>query len=262
MKLSIISLAGVLIFSLHTANAQDIEDGYYFLNKEYKPSDEKKAIYLLRIYTLADSCRQYSYYHFLGPLIRIETYKGKGAKLRQGFFAWYNKSGVMDSSGYYDEGLRDRLWLCVNAKGVIIRSRDFDKGRLVKETDIALEQEQAKAKALKDSAGHLPKRDEKESEFPGGPHGWLSFMNRNQRYPDRAVNNEIQGEVRLYFIVDTTGKLINPFLLKSVEVSLDEQALSLIRKSPDWIPATQDGRKVKSYKTQPIWYKLEIDNKR
>jgi protein TonB len=114
------------------------------------------------------------------------------------------------------------------------------------------------AKLSKDSANRAIKKDENESEFPDGSHGWLQYLNHNQRYPDRAGNNNVQGEIRTYFIINTAGRIIDPILIKSVEVSLDDMALSLLVKSPDWIPASQNGRKVKSYKIQPFWYKLDI----
>ena len=58
-----------------------------------------------------------------------------------------------------------------------------------------------------------PKKDEEdydktftkveiESEFPGGAAAWLRYLNKNLRYPDDAVNNEIQGTVVVQFIVD------------------------------------------------------------
>jgi hypothetical protein len=30
-----------------------------------------------------------------------------------------------------------------------------------------------------------------------------------------------------------------------------------MKKTPNWVPASQDGKKVKSYKKQPIVYRLE-----
>jgi protein TonB len=38
---------------------------------------------------------------------------------------------------------------------------------------------------------------------------------------------------------------------------LQEAALKAMKQSPNWIPATQNGRKVRSYKKQPIVFKLQ-----
>jgi antitoxin component YwqK of YwqJK toxin-antitoxin module len=240
---SAISLVIVFGFLLNTAQAQKIKDGYYYLNEDWKPAKEKTASYLLRVNAIGDSCKQFSYYHLLGPLIRIETFRSNQITIRQGFFAWYNQSGYADSTGYYENGQPDKLWIYLNPKGQIIRSKDYVKGKLVKETDLS---------------DPLKTKVESESEFPGGSHGWLEYLNHHQRYPDRAINNNVQGEIRTYFAVDTTGRISDPILIKSVEISLDDEALSLIISSPDWISASNNGQKIKSYKIQPFWYKIDI----
>jgi protein TonB len=48
------------------------------------------------------------------------------------------------------------------------------------------------------------------------------------------------------------------WLFHSVEYHLDREALRIFRLSPDWIPAVQDGHPVKSYKKQPIVFKMEV----
>jgi hypothetical protein len=246
----------ILLFSLllETAEAQNMKEGYYYFDNDWKPAKEKGAVYLLRAVALGDSCMQFKYYQLLGPLVRIETFRKGQPTVRQGFFAWYSLAGTADSAGYYENGLPDKLWLYVDAKGEISRSRIYEMGKLVQETNDAEERRKAREK---DSARQIRQPDSKDAEFVGGSHGWLLYLNHHFRYPDRAVNNEIQGEIRTYFRVDSAGKISEPILIKSVEISMDEQCLSLITGSPDWIPATKDGRNVKSYKVQPFIFKLE-----
>ena len=58
------------------------------------------------------------------------------------------------------------------------------------------------------------------------------------------------------FTIGTDGRIHDEFLTKSVEFTLDDEALRLIKQSPKWIPATQNGRKVRSFKRQPVQFKL------
>ena len=114
-----------------------------------------------------------------------------------------------------------------------------------------------------------PKKDEEdydktftkveiESEYPGGPAAWLRYLNKNFRYPDDAVNNEIQGTVVVQFIVDKEGNVSDVNAISGPESGgLREEAVRLIKKSGKWTPAVQNGRQVKSYKKQPIVFKLE-----
>jgi protein TonB len=114
-----------------------------------------------------------------------------------------------------------------------------------------------------------PKKDEEdydktftkveiESEYPGGPAAWLRYLNKNFRYPDEAVNNEIQGTVVVQFIVDKEGNVSDVQAISGpTDGGLREEAVRVIKKSGKWTPAVQNGRQVKSYKKQPIVFKLE-----
>src|SRR6202048_4994398 len=114
-----------------------------------------------------------------------------------------------------------------------------------------------------------PKKDEEdydktftkveiESEYPGGPAAWLRYLNKNFRYPDEAVNNEIQGTVVVQFIVDKEGNVSDVSAISGpTDGGLRDEAVRVIKKSGKWTPAVQNGRQVKSYKKQPIVVKLE-----
>ena len=94
------------------------------------------------------------------------------------------------------------------------------------------------------------------SQFPGGARGWEKYLVVNLRYPEDCIKRNIQGAVVVQFIVTEKGKVTNVEVVQSVHSSLDREAMRLIKQSPDWVPAVQDGRKVNSYKKQPIVFKL------
>ncbi|HEY6899865.1 MAG TPA: TonB family protein, partial [Puia sp.] len=96
-----------------------------------------------------------------------------------------------------------------------------------------------------------------ESEYPGGAAAWLRYLNKNMRYPDDALNNEIQGTVVVQFIVDKEGNVSDVTAISGPETGgLREEAIRVIKKSGTWIPAIQNGRKVKSYKKQPVIFRM------
>jgi protein TonB len=97
-----------------------------------------------------------------------------------------------------------------------------------------------------------------ESDYPGGPSQWLRYLSKNMRYPEEAVNNEIQGTVVVQFIVDKEGNVSDVQAISGpTDGGLREEAIRVIKKSGNWKPAIQNGRQVKSYKKQPIVFKLE-----
>ncbi|HEX9514141.1 MAG TPA: TonB family protein [Puia sp.] len=97
-----------------------------------------------------------------------------------------------------------------------------------------------------------------ESFYPGGIEAWKRYLNKNFRYPDEAQNNEIQGVVMVQFIVDKDGNVSDVRAVSGPEQGgLREEAVRVIKKSGKWTPAIQNGRQVKSYKNQPITFRLD-----
>lgn len=97
-----------------------------------------------------------------------------------------------------------------------------------------------------------------ESEYPGGTSAWQRYLNKSLRYPQDAIDNEIQGTVVVQFIVDKEG-MVSDVEAISGPNELREEAVRVIKKSGKWTPAVQNGRQVKSYKKQPITFRLETE---
>lgn len=112
-----------------------------------------------------------------------------------------------------------------------------------------------------------PKRDETdydqtftkveiESSYPGGQAAWMRFLIKTLRYPQEAQDQEIQGTVVVQFIVDKAGNVSDVEAVSGPN-ELRAEAIRVIKSSGKWTPAVQNGRQVKSYKKQPISFKLE-----
>ncbi|WP_207512026.1 energy transducer TonB [Longitalea luteola] len=97
-----------------------------------------------------------------------------------------------------------------------------------------------------------------ESEYPGGAAAWQRYLNRNLRYPQEAIDNEVQGAVVVQFIVDKEGNVSDVEAISGPN-ELRGEAVRVIKKSGKWTPAVQNGRQVKSYKKQPIVFRLEAE---
>jgi protein TonB len=97
-----------------------------------------------------------------------------------------------------------------------------------------------------------------ESEYPGGSAAWQRYLNKTLRYPQDAIDNEVQGTVVIQFIVDKEGNVSEVEAISGPE-ELRSEAVRVIKKSGKWTPAVQNGRQVKSYKKQPIVFRLETE---
>ncbi|HSB92065.1 MAG TPA: TonB family protein [Flavitalea sp.] len=97
-----------------------------------------------------------------------------------------------------------------------------------------------------------------ESDYPGGQAAWQRYLLKTLRYPQEAQDNEIQGTVVVQFIVDKAGTVSNVEAIAGPS-ELRDEAVRVIKKSGTWTPAVQNGRQVKSYKKQPIVFRLETE---
>ena len=98
---------------------------------------------------------------------------------------------------------------------------------------------------------------EQAPEFPGGPQAMMQFIKDNLKYPQIAKENGIQGRVILQFVVDETGQVTDPKVIRSIDPSLDTEAIRLVLSMPRWMPGMQDGKAVAVRYTIPVIFKLE-----
>lgn len=105
---------------------------------------------------------------------------------------------------------------------------------------------------------------EVESTYPGGDSAWQRFLVKNLRFPEETIN-KIRGrkprkwEVMVQFMVTKEGKVKDVTALTNHGGGLEEEAVRLIKRSGNWIPATQNGRVVNSYKRQPVIFRIEFE---
>jgi len=227
-------------------------EAFYMLDENFKGTTQQKANYFSHAEKIGDSCWQYDIYNINGPIISSEQYKDEKGQLAEGAFYYYNKKGTIDSTGSYKNGFQQGTWYFINEKGIYILQKEYESGDLISTKDLTKKNDSTDKKKEKKSV-----RDEKESVFPGGVQAWTTYLSSNMVYPQRAQNLVKQGTVVIQFIVDKKGYVISPAISQSIEFSIDQEALRLIKQSPVWTPAMQDGKIVKSYKKQPITFRLE-----
>jgi periplasmic protein TonB len=229
------------------------DEKFFAYDKDWKSlSNLDNATYFTRIKKVSDTCWEVNNYNLFGPMISKEVYKDGENKIAHGTWIFYKPNGYQDSICTFYNNLAHGKWSYTNDSNKVYLQKEFENGRLIAVHDIIKRDSINKAK---EETEKKVKRDEKESEFPGGLNAWSRYLNNNLKFPDRALKGNMKGMVVVQFVVDTEGKVEMIDIYKSVEYSLDEEARRLIDKSPKWIPGTQDGRKVKTYKRQPIIFR-------
>lgn len=93
--------------------------------------------------------------------------------------------------------------------------------------------------------------------FPGGDQALFKFLSDNIRYPVIAQENGIQGRVICQFVVNRDGSIVDVEVVRSVDPSLDREAIRVIRSMPNWKPGMQRGKAVRVKYTLPVNFRLQ-----
>lgn len=97
---------------------------------------------------------------------------------------------------------------------------------------------------------------EQMPSFPGGISGLRTYLNQNVRYPAEAQETCVQGRVVVSFVVGKDGHISDVTVLRSVDPSLDKEAVRVIRNMPRWTPGKQGGEPVKVRYNVPVSFRL------
>lgn len=94
-----------------------------------------------------------------------------------------------------------------------------------------------------------------DARFNGGHVAMEQYIRSNVRYPQKAIEEKIQGTVTVRFVVEVDGSISN-ISVRSKESILDEEAIRLIKNMPKWIPGKNDGIPLRTIQTLPINFTL------
>ncbi len=108
-----------------------------------------------------------------------------------------------------------------------------------------------------ESENHIFTVVEKMPQFPGGDAALLKFIGNSIKYPVIAQENGIQGRVVVSFVVNRDGSVVDAEVIRSIDPSLDREALRVVGTMPKWSPGEQRGKPVRVKYTVPIQFRLQ-----
>jgi len=82
------------------------------------------------------------------------------------------------------------------------------------------------------------------------------YLSNNIKYPQIAIETNTQGRVTCQFIVNRDGSIVDVEVVRSVDPSLDREAVRVIKSMPKWRPGIQNGKPVRVKYFLPVNFKL------
>ena len=93
--------------------------------------------------------------------------------------------------------------------------------------------------------------------FPGGDAALMAYLRDNIHYPTVAAENGVQGRVVVGFVVERDGSITDVNVLRSVDPSLDREAMRVVKSMPRWNPGKQNGSAVRVKYQVPVSFRLQ-----
>jgi TonB family protein len=109
-------------------------------------------------------------------------------------------------------------------------------------------------KSIQEESINAPGTLDTPPQFKGGQKKLVRFLNKNLHYPSSAEELGVEGKVFVYFIIEANGALSNFKVLRGIGAGCDEEALRVLRLSPNWQAGTLNGVEVRSSYVLPITF--------
>ena len=111
--------------------------------------------------------------------------------------------------------------------------------------------------ALSHDTNSSPTSVEQMPEFPGGIGALDQYLIRNLRYPQRAKQANVSGQVFVQFVVTETGEIRELRILKGIGFGCDEEAVRVVSQMPNWKPGEQSGKPISVQYNLPIQFIID-----
>jgi TonB family protein len=93
--------------------------------------------------------------------------------------------------------------------------------------------------------------------FPGGEQQLAQYIQNKLEYPQDAIDNDVEGTINVHFAVDEKGNIYQPVIKgEKLGYGLDDEALTVVKNMPKWVPGNLKGKNVKTYYDLPITFTL------
>jgi TonB family protein len=98
---------------------------------------------------------------------------------------------------------------------------------------------------------------EQSAEPVGGLERFYQWIRRTMKYPASVRTGEIEGNVLVKFVIEPTGAITNPTIVKGLDSDCDNEAIRLMSMAPKWKPGRMSGKAVRQNYTMPISFRRD-----
>jgi TonB family protein len=232
-----------LFLFVNTSFAQNNQVDTTWFDSDWKEISKKYASFY-RTVKKSGTAFQVSDYYLNGNLQMVAEANQLSPLVKNGTCTYYNKNQTKSSSGIYKDGKQLGAW---------IYYYDNQKDSSLLTVLENGEKQYIRKSKLEDVYTVV----EVMPEFPGGTAEMVKFIQTHVKYPKQARKKGWTGKTFLKFIIDPSGNVIDPIIIKSSGYSiLDDEALRVVSEMPKWAPGTQNNKPVSVFFNLPLNFAL------
>lgn len=225
---NLIALFGILFVLNSFAQQKD------FLNEELQKQQEEIGAAYVRTSEKKGDVYDVNVTFIGGQLFMTGQYADEKLTIPHGHFTYYLLDGNKESEGDYFQGTKVGVWRRWDANGGPLPDRQYKE-------------------APKDT-GSKVKEDSNKSSQPASFPDFNKYVQKNLKYPEKAVQAGTKGTVYVSFQVQKDGSIKNAKVTKGVSNELDAAAMQLIMTMPKWNPAQKNGASIEADVIVPITF--------
>ena len=270
-----------LILTIAINSFSQTKNYKYYFDKDLNTTDQVKSIFY-GVGMYENDLFELRLFNTLSKkLLLIEHFTDSSLKVFDGFFVSYYENTAKEWEGIYSQGKEDGLWKKYDKDGRTIDSSIYNNGEEIIDANfiynfpnpgmVVLTIDSLKTGKITeihfDESGKIVSKEnvqvhedpdkiftktEVEASFPGGLPAWQSYITNLIERHIREFNKDDYGTCVINFIVDTLGNVSDIVAKSGCGKHLSKVGISAIKNGPKWIPAQQNGRKVKAYRIQTI----------
>ena len=176
---------------------------------------------------------------------------------KEGVWNYYglNKANnILLARHFYNEGVPTGIWEFYNINGALSWTYNFNTST----ASYILENTAKGFYAYMDAYGQYIKQEPtSKTIWLASESQWNNFLVNNLKFHEESDPARIPGKVEIRVYVDENGNVTDYKLGNDIEMDMDKDALRVAKLfAPEFVPAQNNGQKVKSIYTLLVSYKL------
>lgn len=266
MKKTIITL--VVCIGFISSEAQDTTLIYF--DKSWNETSKDNAVHYRKKFTTPEHKWGVIDYYSNGRIQMTGTFSNDSCTKPDGLSTWYYENGKLSRTCKYTNGTPEGTDLYYFDNGQKKIEGNYAGGKMdgqwnswfrsgaIAAKAIYKNDEQVSAEFFNEDGSKNKSRAffYQSAKFPGGEKALVKFLSDNLSYPQKAIKQNISGQVVIQFVVRKDGRVTDVAVYKSVDPLLDKEAMRIVKAMPLWEPAYFGGETADFYARQPITFRF------